>query len=943
MSDSFFAPTSAQTRRLERAGGGTVDIPSVAYIGRGPNCHVQVEDLRVSREHVLIEHGKLTNRSAQNPVWVDGIEVPPGGTATLEHKSEIELPGSIKFRYLRDEPPTWQRTGTFSQPREGMHIPEEALSGGGAQAARGWTTLVPAKPGLRPQAEGGAQPATLFRAESAVLAPPPRNPATRAESAVPAWGNFPPLPPKPKQKRPYQTELYARNRAAKEAAAAEEKRAHEALKAQAYARKEEEHKNRPDKELLGTPRSREPCTGRPVFKQTDGGFTMRLPQNMDEREAQRTITSMLETYKDTLLVFEEMWTDRTEHDASAGDLTDAETESILTGLVAGVAKIRVRRLLWRVCRVAQEVVMVDGAAWTIPKVEIKSYGKLNKEPVFITLDTVGVRFSQPYARDLVTIGDVYNHRLDSAASVDQDMSEINWKLMWYQNLRAGSKLCPDRNLNQWTRDMSTSGVHLLTEASPKFMSALSWWGDRAPVDVEDDDEFPPVRIEGDPGPPPREHPHVDHKRMVPTSSMISLAALFRGKSDVKSKTPPTPKPTVEWSDPDIHAVNIYTMRPDAPPVERATLASTLGTAVHSAAALSAILRVPGIPTGITDTAALERFVKQHPATIGYMGDMLDTGETVAAVEFPVYWCALAKGGNFVGSNIDAVTTSGDGYDVWEFKTRWGAEFETPPVQHIRQAALYCYMFVMQTRCKVHNFHLRYVRIVETKIKQTTYTYKFDESMRSFFLQALDHSEDWTADRLPKTPEQPQLPPKKLSIQHPATAAQKEAYFASGWRAPVRSSVARADGTYPPLRPVDTALHAIVDDDGVGDDDEAPGDKRAAVAGLFRADKRRAPAGRAPVLSPEDRLKEARADWDAAKLHATPSTAAAMLSGIAFLSLSLRLYKAALEAAKEAIDKDSSNIAAYAFASTALTYLGRRNEARVMDEIKKDLMEKEEDF
>ena len=127
MDGSFFAPKSAW--RLERAGGETVDIPSPAYIGRGIDCDVRIEDQRVSRHHVCIDHGKLTNLSTQNPVWVDGNEVPPKGTATLEHKSEIKLPGSNTFRYLSYEPQTWQRTGSYSQPREGMHIPEEQLGG----------------------------------------------------------------------------------------------------------------------------------------------------------------------------------------------------------------------------------------------------------------------------------------------------------------------------------------------------------------------------------------------------------------------------------------------------------------------------------------------------------------------------------------------------------------------------------------------------------------------------------------------------------------------------------------------------------------------------------------------------------------------------------------------------------------------------------------------
>ena len=201
MDGSFFAPKSAW--RLERAGGETVDIPSPAYIGRGIDCDVRIEDQRVSRHHVCIDHGKLTNLSTQNPVWVDGNEVPPKGTATLEHKSEIKLPGSNTFRYLSYEPQTWQRTGSYSQPREGMHIPEEQL--------------------------GGAHSVTLFR----------------AAAAVPAWISLKNPTEKQKPKRPYQTERYARDRAAREVEAAEKERAHKALKAQQYAQREEAYKNRP--------------------------------------------------------------------------------------------------------------------------------------------------------------------------------------------------------------------------------------------------------------------------------------------------------------------------------------------------------------------------------------------------------------------------------------------------------------------------------------------------------------------------------------------------------------------------------------------------------------------------------------------------------------------------------------------------------------------------
>ena len=61
---------------------------------------------------------------------------------------------------------------------------------------------------------------------------------------------------------------------------------------------------------------------------------------------------------------------------------------------------------------------------------------------------------------------------------------------------------------------------------------------------------------------------------------------------------------------------------------------------------------------------------------------------------------------------------------------------------------------------------------------------------------------------------------------------------------------------------------------------------------------------------------------------------------------LNLYEDALKAAEEAIDKDSSNIRAYAAASAALTSLGRRKkQAQAWDKIKNALMEQaqEEEF
>jgi len=472
-------------------------------------------------------------------------------------------------------------------------------------------------------------------------------------------------------------------------------------------------------------------------------------------EALHTLGRMMSTYRVGMLVYEEVWYNRSV-DSATGGLTLAEVDAILTG--DGIGAIRIERYLWQVVAVEPPTpVRVSTTSWAVPGIVVARCDSPATHR--ISADEVGIRFSQPYAPELADIAAVYNRRLSARLEVDRERADVEWRLKWLLSLRATGT-----PLTRWTTE-ANNGVPLLTEESAAFMSALTWWGDKQV------DEWGTRGTFFDPEPARGYRLARDPKMMVPRTATCSLAALLRGDSAVRP-TRPEPIRTRHVIIP-AKLANPYEMYRNAAggqPVELQTLASYLGSSAHLVAAFRAIEDNSALPTGLVDVAhtrwkSLREYVAGLSDVVIAVGDALRLTE-VAAVEFPVYWCGLAAGNKFVHSRIDALTENKDGsYDVWEFKTKWGRRSRDPPFADIRQVVLYCYMFVMQTGFRVRLFHLRYVRITPSgSIARVTHTYRFDKSLRGFLDEAFSRTETWDEASIPGIPEGTIPRPSKLPPQ-----------------------------------------------------------------------------------------------------------------------------------------------------------------------------------
>jgi hypothetical protein len=763
--------------RLEWVDGEVLRVlklSPVTRIGRAIGSDICLDNPVVSGTHARIDFNgqvsTVTNVSRSTPLWVNGIEYHNGDVVALEDGDTIKLPrfidGEYNYYYFTYRAPQiWQLTGRFSTPAYGVHVPEEMMLGSLAtrfraemavQTLDGWEGGAPAATPLQEGARGRKREA-LGAAHGA--AKEPRSDGQTSGFFTPftaGWKgggrtrkNQPQTPEQraAEAQKQAETEARTKKRDARNAQLRLDSDAEAAL-----------HAARPPPPQVGSKRL--PFTGRPIFTLVDGeltAFKMALPNdNMTATDARVTIIAMLSTYRVGDLVFEELWRQRGVSD-SEPNLTPREQKAILSGDPTLVNHIRIQRWLWRVTQtVGYHDVTVDGEVWTLPTVVLQKCMKGVQEQT-LRLDLVGKDFSKPYSAELADIATEFNLRLDARLTEEQQKSDVTWRLMWYKEL-CGSTEIGTANLNKWTRDMSDSGVHLLTEQAPRFMSALTWWAAVAPDAYDEDDEMGHVVYDiGYVPKKQRKHPKFERMLMVPR--MISLTAMF--KLSTLGTRPERPKdPHVDKATMFDNVQDPYKMlkKTGEQVVAMANFSSYLGSAAHMAAANMVVGRNPDIPTALENSGALNSFVVGREDMLHKIGMALYPSGDVAAVEFPVYWGTLALDNNFVGSRIDALTKNEDGsYDVWEFKTKWGLEGPVP-MPHIRQAVLYCYMFVMQTRCEVRRFHLRYVRIVNHRIERTTYSYEFGEHLRPFLNQALARSGPWTHNRFTEAhpPEKPNV-------------------------------------------------------------------------------------------------------------------------------------------------------------------------------------------
>jgi hypothetical protein len=198
-------------------------------------------------------------------------------------------------------------------------------------------------------------------------------------------------------------------------------------------------------------------------------------------------------------------------------------------------------------------------------------------------------------------------------------------------------------------------------------------------------------------------------------------------------------------------------------IEHVNLASFLGSAAHTSAALKALAEGATfqhhLQTSITNERLLAEFSNATPLIAREVGALLaktkvqsgDANEpdlAMHAVEWGVYLLERTfDGGKFFYSRVDALARDyidGDGCSLWEYKSKWGDDpsiVDDAAVDDVLQAAFYCYCVEKMTGTVEKYFYVRYVKIECTTDKPdiSVYTHKYRWKNRGRYI--------WDFDRL----------------------------------------------------------------------------------------------------------------------------------------------------------------------------------------------------
>jgi len=516
---------------------------------------------------------------------------------------------------------------------------------------------------------------------------------------------------------------------------------------------------------------------RPVFQPAHHGIIdVTLPPSMTLDVALAGTARLIALYAPGLYVFEEIWRGRLGGvDADDGDLTEGERNAIVNGDIADrhVRGIRVERLLWKVVgRTAGRPLKVRHNGTVVQfrapfRVAVARCDRPD-QPHIVTLDEFGVRFGRPMPfgidgapRHLKRAFCVaYNARLSPGISVtDRRRADRSWRAVWLQLL---FRSAPTGRLDWWTRERSEFAALLL---KPRALAAFRFgrigrvddgseriWGAAdapnntaiAVVDddgADDDDQDDDAVIDG----------MVNPKLLVPEA--MSLGTFLAARTPQQRQRaaralgspPTTPQGQITHSAVGgrvyPNPFSEFKAAAGGQGVELSTLASYLGSSAHLVAAATALQQQPQLPTALVgDRAALQRYVAHLPPITRAVGTALMGDLHPVAVEFPVYFGMLAADNAFVYSRIDALTKgSGDGVELFEFKTKWGSSraHERHALHgDLRQAVLYAWALETQTRVTVTALNVRYATVdTDGSISVTTHRHAW-RPLRGFVAHAL---------------------------------------------------------------------------------------------------------------------------------------------------------------------------------------------------------------
>jgi len=509
--------------------------------------------------------------------------------------------------------------------------------------------------------------------------------------------------------------------------------------------------------LLADPKSIEPARGRPLFFKGETKYHINITDIPGQASSQERLDTIAQDIKNMLALyefdpavdkyaFEEYWYSRVGNpDSTAAPLTLAEKNAILNGDTNRFQGT------FRVLFFLRKVNIYDSSR--MYTLHLDGFTLAIKLPV-ITFDLVpanlGLETTNKF--DITTIGiDIgkpfqlpkilftgnpdavssfifnYNDKINTQIQflkndIGSQSSSTTWKELkngcmanWLELLNT----VKTKELSDWTVTNDDFEINTLTRYTADLCSCFTWWNNRnldlVPFKLQENEENV---NEGE----SKDYAlYRDNKMLIPRMEVSSYkkikSQIFFGKDIFVYKgTKPLIKKISKITNPYIFLANAGTQ-----PIELASLASILGSGCHNSAALEEIKSHPKLPTAISSTKYLEKYLDSMPPITKAVGEfikgMFNTVSRLSAVEFPIYHCDRRIPTGVCYSRIDAITenfTAGEGYAVWEYKTRWGANVSfkaKADVNDANQALYYCWRLHAMTGIQIKYFYVLYVHVV----------------------------------------------------------------------------------------------------------------------------------------------------------------------------------------------------------------------------------------
>jgi hypothetical protein len=517
--------------------------------------------------------------------------------------------------------------------------------------------------------------------------------------------------------------------------------------------------------LLANPKSIEPARGRPLFNRGNGNQIniSDIPgQNISQERLNKIvedIDKMLKKYTINKYAFEEYWYSRLGNpERTDMPLTDQEKTAIKNGDTGAFqSTFRVLFLMRKVKKIEKKTYTIKLGQYALEKdlpviifEKIPADYNITASDVF-DITTIGIDIGKPFAIPDILLShtnpDAVNNFINQyniavcshintlkTNTTSQLPALANaWKTLKTNCMTNWSdllKTIKNKSLIEWTTEIKDFDINTLTRYTADMCSCFTWWNER-------NMDFVPFKLqEIEPDESQSETKdyglYRDNKMLIPridVSSYKKVKDLLKFPTDGYSKIVTT---SYNEKFPDV--TNPYPLLAGAgtQSIELANLASILGSGCHNSAALEEIDKNSRVnpnpnpnplPTAISNTNYLNQYLNAMPEITRTVGKFIQKNVTnLKAVEFPIYHCDQKIPTGVCYSRIDAITENfqvGEGFAVWEYKTRWGKNVsitDKANTNDVNQALYYCWRLQEMTGIKIKYFYVLYVHVVNVPAK-----------------------------------------------------------------------------------------------------------------------------------------------------------------------------------------------------------------------------------